>query len=49
MNGKKPTREERKIFEKNGLDTYKWLIQKNAKDWMQVVNIETKEERVIQK
>ena len=49
MNGKKPTREERKVLEKHGLDTYVWLVQKNTKDWMQIINSETGEVRKIDK
>jgi hypothetical protein len=47
INGRKPTRTERNILIKNGLDTYKWLIQKSIGKWIQVVNKETKEEKRI--
>lgn len=49
MQGKKPTYQERKILEANGYDPMEWLIQKNAVDFIQIVNRETKEEKVIQK
>lgn len=41
MNGKKPTREQRKIIQAAGLDTWKTLVQKDGKDYMQVINVET--------
>ena len=49
MQGKKPSREERKILEANGLDTYTWLVQKSNIKYIQVVNKETGEIRKIDK
>lgn len=49
MQGKKPTYQERKILESNGYDPYEWLVQKNAVDFIQIVNRDTKEIKVIQK
>ncbi len=49
MKGKKPTYEERKIIAAEGLDTYKWLVQKSTSSFMQIVNKETGEERTIAK
>ena len=44
MNGKKPTFNERKILERDGYDTRKWLVQKNTSEFLQIVNKDTKEE-----
>lgn len=49
MKGKKATFEQRKILKQYNLDTYKWLVQKDASDFMQVVNKETREERRLEK
>ena len=49
IKGKKATREERKVITKHGLDSFEWLVQKNTIDYLQVVNRETKEERVLSK
>lgn len=47
MQGRKPYREEWKIFEKNNLDSREWLVQK-ANTWtMQIVNKETGEVKVL--
>lgn len=43
MQGKKPTYEERKILEKNDLDTYEWLVQKHSTEFLQLVNKESGE------
>ena len=49
ISGRKPTYEERKFIEKAGLDTYKWLVQKNVLESMQLINRETGEIRTISK
>jgi len=49
MQGKRPTREQRKVLTKNKLDTYKWLVQKDMKDSLQVVNVDSGEKKVISK
>ena len=43
MQGKKPTYEQRKFLQSKGLDTYKWLVQKDSTEWMQLINKETNE------
>ena len=43
MQGKKPTYEERKILEKNDLDTYEWLVQKHSTEFLKLVNKESGE------
>lgn len=48
-NGKKPTREERKILSKYKLDTYVWLVQKNTPTFLQVINRDTGEVRQLEK
>ncbi len=49
MNGRKPTREERKIIEKANLNTWTHLVQKNTNDIMQVIDKETGKETIINK
>jgi len=49
MKGKKPTYTERKILSSKGMDTYEWLVQKSTPKYLQVVNRNTNEERVIEK
>lgn len=49
IRGRKPTREERKIFNENNLDTYVWLIMKNTPTFMEVVNRDTGEVKTITK
>ena len=44
MNGRKATREERKILSKSGYDTMMWLVQKNTPEFIQIVHRDTKEE-----
>ena len=41
MRGRKPTREEWKVFEQNDLDTREWLVQKCSTTFMQLVNKKT--------
>ena len=48
MSGRKPTRQERKILESAGYDTYKWLVQMHNNDFLRIVNKETKEEAKIE-
>jgi hypothetical protein len=49
MNGRKATREERKILSKSGYDTMMWLVQKNTPEFIQIVHRDTKEEKVIKR
>ena len=49
MKGKNPTREQRKIILKNNLDSYKWLVQKDTPDKMQIIHRDTKEVKIITK
>ena len=49
MKGKNPTREQRKWLEYDGLNSREWLIQKDTSAYIQAVNRETREIRVINK
>ena len=49
MNGRKPTRQERRVINEAGYDTYKWLVQMNNNDYLRIVNRDTKEEVKIRK
>lgn len=49
MQGKKPSYEERKILQAEGLDTYVWLVQKNSPKFIQIVNKETGEIKKLEK
>lgn len=49
MQGKRPTREQRKILERNKLDTYKWLVQKDTTSQLHIINSESKEKRILSK
>ena len=49
MQGRNPKRYEWPILERNNLDTRQWLVQKNANDFMQLVNRETGKIIVINK
>lgn len=49
ISGRKPTREERKFIQKEGLDTYEWLIQKNTTTEMHLIHAKTKEKKIIKK
>lgn len=49
IRGRKPTRDERKVLEKNKLDTYVWLIQSNNPSYLQVVNRDTGEVKQLAK
>lgn len=46
-NGKKPTRSQRQLLEKNNLDTNTWLVVKHTSTEFVVVNPETNEIRSI--
>lgn len=48
-NGRKPTREERKIINNFKLDTYMWLVQKNTTTQLFLIHKETKEVKIIDK
>lgn len=43
IRGKKLTREERKILEKNNLDTYMWLIKSHTTYELKLIHKETGE------
>ena len=47
MQGRKPYREEWKIFKYNGLDSREWLVQKVTSDTMQIVHKQSGEMKVI--
>lgn len=47
MQGRKPYREEWKIFEYNNLDSREWLVQKVSPDTMQIVHKQSGETKVI--
>lgn len=47
MQGRKPYREEWKIFKHNGLDSREWLVQKVTSDTLQIVHKQSGEEKVI--
>lgn len=49
MQGRKPTRYEWPILERNDLDTREWLVQKNGNDTMQLISKETGKVIVINK
>lgn len=49
MQGKKPTFEQRKLLTKHKLDTYKWLVQKDSPDKIQLINKDTGEIITIKK
>lgn len=49
IKGRKPTREERKIIIKAGLDTYLWFVQKNTSIELYVIHKETGERKIITK
>jgi len=44
MQGRKVIRSEWKIFEKHGLDSRDWLVQKATPQYLQIVNRTTGEE-----
>ena len=47
MQGRKPITSEWKIFERFGLDTKEWLVQKSTPTFLQIVHKSTREERRI--
>ncbi len=47
MQGRKPYREEWKIFEKNKLDSREWLVQKTTAFTLQIIHKQTGEKKVI--
>ena len=47
MQGRKPYREEWKIFEQHDLNSKEWLVQKVTSWTMQIVNKETGEVKVL--
>ena len=49
MQSKKPTREQRKVIKKLGLDTYVWMVQKDSSEFLQIVNKDTGEVKQIMK
>jgi len=48
MQGRKVIRSEWKIFEKNGLNSREWLVQKATSTYLQIVNKETGEVKILQ-
>lgn len=46
-NGRKPTREERKIISNASFDTYKWLVQKHTSTELKIINKDTGEVKSI--
>lgn len=49
MQGRKPFREEWKIFKRAGLDSREWLVQKVNPDTLQIVHKTTNETKEIPK
>ncbi len=49
MQGRKPTREEWKLLEANGLNTREYLVQKNGNNSMQLISKETGKVVIISK
>lgn len=49
ISGRKPTYEERKIINCAKLDTYKWLVQKNTPTFLQLINRESGEVKILEK
>lgn len=49
MNGKRPTRDQRAIFEEHGLNSKEYLVQKNTPTFLQVIHKETKEIKILNK
>lgn len=47
--GLKPTRAQRPLISQNGLDTRVWKVQKDTTEFMQVINPETGEEKILYK
>lgn len=47
MQGRKPYREEWKIFEQNNLNSREWLVQKVTTDTMQIVHKQSGEKKEI--
>ena len=47
MQGRKPYREEWKIFEQNGLNSREWLVQKVSVDTLQIIHKQSGEEKEI--
>ena len=43
MQSRKPVRTEWKIFEKNGLDSREWRVQKSTSTYLQVIHKDTGE------
>ena len=49
MQARKPTYNQRKTIEKNGLDPQEWYVEKDTADMMQVRNTRTEERKTLQK
>ena len=47
MQGRKPTRTEWKIFEQHNLDSREWFVQKATSEYLQIVNKETSEVKIL--
>ena len=48
-NGRKATREERKLIQQAKLDTYVWLVQKNTPEQLFLIHKDTAEVKIIEK
>lgn len=49
MKGKKPTNNQRKVIERNGLDPTRWYVQKDTPNRMQVVDTHSGETKELSK
>ena len=49
LNGKRPTRAQREMIEKSGLNSDNWLVAKNTNDVMLIINRKTHKKRFIAK
>ena len=49
IRGRKPTYEERKILQKNGYDTYDWLVTKSTPTFIEIVNKDNGDIKIINK
>ena len=49
MNGKKPTRAQRRIIEAYRLNTHNWLVQKDTSEILQLVHRYTNTVRILKK
>ena len=47
MQARKPTRDERNLLQKFSLDPHLWYVQKSSPTFLQVVNKDTKEVKIL--